>query len=175
MIRYNISVRDRLIHTGRDMRFVGRRNGELHFAHDRTGARLTLTDEELRAEIARGKARLVRADGGLNSGAVKRSADFTMPAEQEKEPARRRLAHVNEAHKAGPPKPKAPIDLVELDYSLCDLVVVDAHHRLPIGRPVVTVAADRCTRSLLGLYVGFEPPDVHSVMQCLRNGTLPKL
>ncbi|MGO9943523.1 MAG: Mu transposase C-terminal domain-containing protein [Rhodoblastus sp.] len=323
MIRYDITVGARLIHTNRDMRFVSRRNAELDFVCDRTGERLTLTDEELQAEIARGKARLVRADGGLNSGGtIKRAADFTMLAEKDKTEARRRLAYVNDARSAGlvhrikeqditssirctaartqdpeppcartlkrwikkagdtpaasklitnnkakgnrddrldavvrdiveekidtiyiqrpppsvetlqahvrtalnainknridplpcpsvealrhsiekrdlelvkrgryganaarneyspvrsRPSPKAPLDLVELDHSKCDLFVIDERHWLPIGRPVIAISADRCTRMPFGLHIGFDPPSVHTVMQCLRNGMLPKL
>lgn len=323
MIRFQLTVQDRLMHNGRDMRLVARRNGDLDFVYDRTGERLTLTDEELHAEIARGKAHLVRATKGLNSGGTaKTAADFSMQAERDKKPARRRFAYVSDArnaglvvrirnedleraihdtaarigdpdppcsrtvrrwiHKAGDtptpsklitnnkakgnrddrldpvvrniveekideiylirpppsvetlqahvitaintankfrneplavpsvealrrsiqrrdlelverarygesrarnsfgvvhgrPSPKAPLDLVELDHTECDLFVIDERHWLPIGRPVIALSVDRCTRMPFGLYLGFDPPSVHTVMQNLRNGMLPKL
>ena len=71
--------------------------------------------------------------------------------------------------------PVAPLDRVELDHTPADLFVVDDVTWLPIGRPTIAFAIDRCTRMPFGLYVGFEPPSVHTVMQCLRNGMLPKL
>jgi putative transposase len=71
--------------------------------------------------------------------------------------------------------PVAPLDRVELDHTTADLFVVDEITWLPIGRPTIAFAIDRCTRMPFGLYVGFEPPSVHTVMQCLRNGMLPKL
>jgi putative transposase len=70
--------------------------------------------------------------------------------------------------------PKAPLDLVELDHTVADLFVVSNGLRLPIGRPTICAAIDRCTRMPFGIYVGFEPPSVLTVMQCLKNGILPK-
>ena len=82
------------------------------------------------------------------------------------------------AHKYDPVRqradPEYPLDLVEMDHTLLDLFVVDDEHMLPIGRPYLTLAIDRCTRIPLGWYIGFEPPSVHSVMQCLRFAILPK-
>ena len=70
--------------------------------------------------------------------------------------------------------PKAPLDLVELDHTAADLFVVSNGLHLPIGRPTVCAAIDRCTRMPFGIYIGFEPPSVLTVMQCLKNGILPK-
>lgn len=70
--------------------------------------------------------------------------------------------------------PEAPLDLVEIDHTKADLFVIDSATNLPIGRPWITLAMDRCTRMPFGIYIGFDPPSVHSVMQCLRNGMLPK-
>jgi putative transposase len=71
----------------------------------------------------------------------------------------------------GPPR---PLEVVELDHTKCDLFVVCDRTGLPIGRPTIAVAFDRCTRAPYGIYIGFDPPSVHTVMQCLRNGMLPK-
>ena len=70
--------------------------------------------------------------------------------------------------------PEAPLDLVEIDHTKADMFVIDGATHLPIGRPWITLAMDRCTRMPFGIYIGFDPPSVHSVMQCLRNGMLPK-
>ena len=82
------------------------------------------------------------------------------------------------AHKFNPVRerkdPEHPLDLVEMDHTPLDLFVVDDEHMLPIGRPWITLATDRCTRIPLGWYIGFEPPSIHSVMQCLRFAILPK-
>lgn len=70
--------------------------------------------------------------------------------------------------------PEAPLDLVELDHTTADLFVVSSELRVPIGRPNIAMAVDRCTRMPFGLYIGFEHPSILTVMQCLKNGILPK-
>lgn len=70
--------------------------------------------------------------------------------------------------------PEAPLDLVELDHTIADLFVVSNELRVPIGRPTIAIAVDRCTRMPFGIYIGFEHPSVLTVMQCLKNGILPK-
>ena len=320
MTRLDITRAYRLIHLGRDMRFEGRRNSELDFVSDRTGERLVLTDAELAAEVAAGRAQLIRLESKprLPSPEI---ADLAMFPAEAKEAARRRLAYVeavykrfgsgpipkaalktvvnqmahdskdpappnhstirrwlartserhaisqlvsaerakgnrrdrltpevrqaldqliNEKYLAEPPisvttlhaelrdkikllnstngtahrcpsyeavreavgrldlavtagrregpaaarrysatfrqrDPKAPLDRVELDHTVADLFVVGETNWLPIGRPTIAFAIDRCTRMPFGLYIGFEPPSVHTVLQCLRNGMLPKL
>ena len=67
-----------------------------------------------------------------------------------------------------------PLGLVEMDHTKLDLFVVDDRTFLPIGRPWLTMAVDSFSRMPVGVYVGFEPPSIHSVMQCLRNAILPK-
>lgn len=70
--------------------------------------------------------------------------------------------------------PDAPLDRIEVDFTRADLFVVDEQHRLPIGRPLVGFAIDRCTRMPFGLYIGFEAESVLAIMQVLRNGMFPK-
>jgi putative transposase len=72
------------------------------------------------------------------------------------------------------PRPEAPLDVVELDHTWSDLFVVCDKTWLPIGRPTIALAADQATGAPWGLYLGFEPPSLHTVMQCMRNGMLPK-
>ncbi|WP_210358083.1 integrase catalytic domain-containing protein [Sphingomonas beigongshangi] len=71
--------------------------------------------------------------------------------------------------------PAAPLDRVELDATRLDLFVVDPDTLLPIGRPWLVVALDRCTRMVLGWFITFEPPSTLALMQALRNAILPKL
>lgn len=73
------------------------------------------------------------------------------------------------------PKAPAPFDVLEIDHTLTDLFVVCARTALPIGRATIGLALDRCTRMPAGLYVGFDPPSLHTVFQLLRNTMLPKL
>ena len=66
--------------------------------------------------------------------------------------------------------PTAPLDVVEIDHTIADLFVVDDFNHLPIGRPTIAFGIDRCTRMPWGLYIGFEPPSVLTVMQLMKNG-----
>lgn len=75
----------------------------------------------------------------------------------------------------GPGKPASyRLEVVEIDHTRLDLWVIDETEGLLLGRPWLTAAIDRYTRMIVGLYIGFEPPSVHSVMQCLRSMILPK-
>lgn len=70
--------------------------------------------------------------------------------------------------------PAFPLDRVELDSTPCDLFVIDPESGLPIGRPTLVVALDRCTRMVLGWFVTFDKPSILALMQCLRNAILSK-
>lgn len=70
--------------------------------------------------------------------------------------------------------PEAPLDRIEIDHTRADLYVVSDEDGLPIGRPYIGFALDRCTRMPFGIYMGFEPESVLSVMQILKNGIFPK-
>ena len=43
-------------------------------------------------------------------------------------------------------QPRRPMDLVQIDHTLVDVIVVDREHRQPIGRPWLTLAIDVKTR-----------------------------
>jgi len=49
------------------------------------------------------------------------------------------------------------------------VIVVDEHHRLPIGRPYVTVAIDVFSRCIVGLVITLEAPSALSVGLCLAH------
>lgn len=57
---------------------------------------------------------------------------------------------------------------VQMDHTPVDVIVVDERHRLPIGRPYVTVAIDVASRCVAGLVVTLEAPSATSVGLCLR-------
>lgn len=66
------------------------------------------------------------------------------------------------------------LEVVEIDHTRADVWVIDPKSGYLLGRPWITIAIDRYTRMIVGVYIGFEPPSTHSVMQCLRNMILPK-
>lgn len=72
------------------------------------------------------------------------------------------------------PDPTRPLERIEIDHTIIDIIVVDPTNMLPIGRPTVAAAIDRCTRMPFALHVSFDPPSLLTVMECLKNGMLSK-
>lgn len=69
----------------------------------------------------------------------------------------------------------APLERVELDHTVLDVIVLDDETLLPLGRPTIAIALDAYTRCVVGLYIGFEPPSISTVGQCLRSALTPKI
>lgn len=61
------------------------------------------------------------------------------------------------------------LEQVQIDHTVVDLIVVDEHHRLPIGRAYVTVAIDVFSRCIVGLVITLEAPSALSVGLCLAH------
>jgi len=78
-----------------------------------------------------------------------------------------------EANKSGEIIMEA-LERVEIDHTKLDLIAVDEITNLPLGRPTITVAIDRCTRCICGYYVSYDPPNYVAVMKCLAHSILPK-
>jgi len=72
------------------------------------------------------------------------------------------------------PRATRPLERVELDHTVLDLIVVDEEDRLPIGRPTVTLALDVYSGLPVGVHVGFEPAGYGAAMRCLLHAILPK-
>ncbi len=70
--------------------------------------------------------------------------------------------------------PIAPLDRVEIDHTVFDIIVVDEENVLPLGRPTIALGLDRCTRMPYAVHVSFEPPSLLTVMELLKNGILSK-
>lgn len=67
------------------------------------------------------------------------------------------------------PPVRRVLDQVQIDHTPVDVIVVDERHRLPIGRPYVTVGIDVLSRSIVGLVVTLEAPSALSAGVCLSN------
>lgn len=61
------------------------------------------------------------------------------------------------------------LDVVQIDHTPADIVLVDHVHRLPLNRPCLTLVIGVATRVVLGACVSFEPPSVLSVALCLDH------
>ena len=95
--------------------------------------------------------------------------DEKVAAWQGKQAARRKCVPVGRA-----PKSARPLQHVEIDHTVLDVLVVHPETGKVLGRPVITVAIDRYSRMVVGLHIGFEEPSYRTVMLCLRAAMLPK-
>lgn len=70
--------------------------------------------------------------------------------------------------------PDFPLDVVQIDHTLVDVMVVDREYRRSIGRPWLTLAVDVATRAVVGFSVSLEAPSALSVSLVLSHAVLPK-
>ena len=73
-----------------------------------------------------------------------------------------------------PPAVTAPLEQVQIDHTVIDLIVVDERDRQPIGRPYLTIAIDVFTRCVVGMVVTLEAPSAVSVGLCLAHAACDK-
>jgi putative transposase len=67
------------------------------------------------------------------------------------------------------PEPDRILDVVQIDHTPVDLIVVDGVHRQPIGRPWLTLAIDVFSRCIVGMCLTLEAPSATSVGLCLAH------
>jgi|SanBayMetagenome_1026888.scaffolds.fasta_scaffold03748_3 putative transposase len=67
-----------------------------------------------------------------------------------------------------------PLDIVQIDHTPVDLIIVDTYTRQPIGRPWLTIAIDIYSRCITGFCLTLEPPSAISVGLCLAHTVINK-
>lgn len=72
------------------------------------------------------------------------------------------------------PETSYPLERVQIDHTMVDIVVVDEVHLEPLRRPFITIAIDEFSRAILGFYLSLESPSATSVGLCLVHAVLPK-
>lgn len=72
------------------------------------------------------------------------------------------------------PQTNKPLEVVQVDHTRVDVVLVDDRTRASIGRPWLTVALDMQTRLVVGLYLTLEAPSATSVALAMANMIAPK-
>jgi putative transposase len=70
--------------------------------------------------------------------------------------------------------PKHPLELIQIDHTLADIMVVDEIERRSIGRPWLTLIIDVATRMILGFHLSLDAPSSTSVALALSHAILPK-
>ncbi|MFM0116853.1 Mu transposase C-terminal domain-containing protein [Paraburkholderia nemoris] len=69
---------------------------------------------------------------------------------------------------------KYPLEIVQVDHTQADVVLVSEYDRRVIGRPWLTIALDVATRCVLSFYVGMERPGAATVGLLLTRAALSK-
>lgn len=67
-----------------------------------------------------------------------------------------------------------PLERVQIDHTLVDVVCVSEYEREFVGRPWITIAIDEHTRAILGFVLSYEYPSAATVAMCLTRAVLPK-
>lgn len=67
-----------------------------------------------------------------------------------------------------------PLEVVQLDHALLNIVLVDEKTRLPMCRPWLTIAIDIFSRMVVGIHLAFEEPGAGGTGLCLAHSILPK-
>lgn len=66
------------------------------------------------------------------------------------------------------------LDLVQMDHTRADVILVDSVHREELARPWITLLIEVWTRSILGFYVSFGDPSIFRCGRAVANALLPK-
>lgn len=67
-----------------------------------------------------------------------------------------------------------PNSVVQIDHTKVDLIIVDEAHRLPIGRPYLTIAIDVATKMISGFKITLDPPSASTVGLCVAHAIMSK-
>ena len=73
-----------------------------------------------------------------------------------------------------PPEVSGLLEQVQIDHTPVDVIVVDEKHRLPAGRPYLTLAMDVRSRCVVGMVVTLGAPSATSVGLCLAHAAADK-
>jgi putative transposase len=71
-------------------------------------------------------------------------------------------------------KASRPLEVIQIDHTLADIVVVHEETRTPLKRPWLTLAIDVFTRMITGFHLSMDPPSRLSVSLCLLHAVYDK-
>ncbi|WP_235537404.1 Mu transposase C-terminal domain-containing protein [Sphingomonas sp. Root1294] len=66
------------------------------------------------------------------------------------------------------------LQVVQMDHTPADIIIVDEHFRRPLCRPTLTLQIDLATRVIPGFYISLESPSATSVGMAIRHAVLGK-
>lgn len=145
---------------------------------------LTLNRPTLQSAYERLKVEFSRANAGRMAGvdelATPSYSTFrrrVYELDERKRVARRfgaKAAEALEPIKGHYPGATYPLAVVQIDHTPMDVILVDSIHRLPIGRPWLTLVMDVFSRVVLGFGLSFDSPSVYGTGMALAHAILPK-
>jgi putative transposase len=99
--------------------------------------------------------------------------------EEIEERVRARKRQDNRAIKATTPVPgqytvSRPLEVVQIDHTLVDIIIVDEETREALRRPWLTLAIDVFTRMVTGFHLSMDPPSRLSTSLCLLHAVYDK-
>ena len=71
-------------------------------------------------------------------------------------------------------QPSWPLEVVQIDHTPIDVLVVDEWERQPLGRPWLTLAIDVASRFVTGFQISLDRPSSLTVALALTQAVLPK-
>lgn len=83
-------------------------------------------------------------------------------------------AHQKWRPRVGGLRVERPLDLIQIDHTRADVMVLSDDRLEVLGRPWITLAIDVATRCVLGMYISMEAPSSVSVSLCIEHVVLPK-
>lgn len=163
---------------------VGRKAGTMMFGQDkelviRQGIEEHFLQKE-RASVASAHeeiGREFRARGWdePSYGAIKRRIDALDPASRDRQRLGAKAARLLHQPAAGHVDVSAPLERVEIDHTLMDVIVRSDDPTSNFrARPYLTLAVCVFTKCVLGFHIGFEPPSALSIALCLAHAVYPK-
>lgn len=69
---------------------------------------------------------------------------------------------------------EGPLDVVQIDHTVVDVIIVDEITRQPIERPILTLAIDVFSRVVTGFYLALDYPSVLRAGVCLAQSVFEK-
>lgn len=91
----------------------------------------------------------------------------------------KRLGYLDVSQKIAPTpgtyeEAQNPLDVIQIDHTPLDIIVVSEDGRKPISRPYITLAIDVYSRMVAGFHISLDPPSALSTGICLSDAILPK-
>jgi putative transposase len=105
---------------------------------------------------------------------VSRRIQRLSPTERTRRRRGRNATEPGRALRGSFPGAAAPLDVVQIDHTELDIMIVDEFERLEIGRPFITVAIDVMSRAVVGFHISLDKPSFMSAGSCLAQSMLPK-